>query len=142
MAAYSSTDSRKDLLSVTAFLSAAIHLCFILLVTFKLPDVTSRPSTDNTLDVVLLNSSNNEEAPDAEIVSSSNNSGGGEFDRESESRKEWKPTAPSPIESAQKSADQQTQSKITPDQFITTADSEISLHQLKGLTDSVLMREN
>ena len=130
MAAYSSTNPNRDLLSVTAFLSAALHLCFILLVTFSYPDIASRPSTDNTLDVVLLNSSNNEEAPEAEIVSSSNNSGGGEFDRESESHKEWKPTNPSPIDSTQKIANQQAQSIIAPDQFITAKNGEISLQEL------------
>ncbi len=130
MAASLSTDSQRDLLSVTAFFSAVVHLCLILLVTFTVPEIASRTSTDNTLDVVLLNSSNNESAKDAEIVSSSNNSGGGEFDRESESRQDWKPTNPSNIQSVQKVADQQSQSTITPDQFITATTGEISLQRL------------
>lgn len=125
-----SNSAQKDLLSVTAFFSAIAHMCLILLVTFTVPEIASRPSTDNTLDVVLLNSSNNEKFEDAEIVSSSNNAGGGEFDRESESPKEWKPVTPSEIESVQKSANQQRQTSLTPDQFITATQGNISVQRL------------
>ena len=124
------TETHKDLLSVTAFFSALVHICIIMLITFSLPDIASRPSTDNTLDVVLLNSSNNEKFDEAEIVSSSNNAGGGEFDRESESPDEWKPVTPSNIESVQKTADQQRQSSLSPDQLITAKNGEISVQRL------------
>jgi protein TonB len=95
-----------------------------------MPDIASRPSTDNTLDVVLLNSSNNEKSELAEIVSSSNNAGGGEFDQESESPQDWKPVTPSKIESIQKVADQQRQTSLTPDQLITAKQGEISVPRL------------
>jgi len=124
------TETHKDLLSVTAFFSALVHMCIIMLITFSLPDIASRPSTDNTLDVVLLNSSNNEKFDEAEIVSSSNNAGGGEFDRESESPDEWKPVTPSNIESVQKKADQQRQSSLSPDQLVTAKEGEISVRRL------------
>jgi protein TonB len=130
MAMSSSQDSQKDLLSVTAFLSALLHAVVILGITFKLPDIASRPSTDNTLDVVLLNSSNNEVFDGAELVSSSNNSGGGEFDQESESRQDWKPVTPSPINSTQKVANQQSQTTLNPDKFITAKEGEIRLQRL------------
>jgi len=102
----------------------------ILGISFKIPDIASRPSTDNTLDVVLLNSSNNEKFEDAEIVSSSNNAGGGEFDRESESPQEWKPVTPSKIESIRKSTNQTRQTSLTPDQFITAKQGEIKVQRL------------
>jgi protein TonB len=125
-----STDTQKDLLSVTAFFSVLLHVVVILGVTFKLPDITSRPSTDNTLDVVLLNSSNNQESDQAEIISSSNNAGGGKFDKESESPQDWKPVAPSKDQSIQKIANQQRQADITPDQLITAKDGKISIRRL------------
>jgi len=130
MTTTASKDPQKDLLSVTAFFSAMVHACLILLVTFNAPDIASRPSTDNTLDVVLLNSSNNEKFDDAEIVSSSNNAGGGEFDRESESPQEWKPVTPSEIQSVKKTANQRRQTSLTPDQFITAKQGEISVQRI------------
>ena len=130
MNSVASKGTQKDLLSVTAFFSAIIHMCLILLVTFTVPEIASRPSTDNTLDVVLLNSSNNEKFEDAELVSSSNNAGGGEFERESESPEEWKPVTPSEIESVQKSADQKRLSSLTPDQLITAQQGEITVQRL------------
>lgn len=130
MATSANSDSQNDLLSVTAFLSALLHAVVILGITFTIPDIASRPSTDNTLDVVLLNSSNNEKFEEAELISSSDNAGGGEFDRESESRQEWKPVTPSPINSTQKIADQQRQTSLTPDQFITAKEGEIRLQRL------------
>jgi protein TonB len=125
-----STDTQKDLLSVTAFFSVLLHAVIILGITFKLPDIASQPSTDNTLDVVLLNSSNNEKSDLAEIISSSDNAGGGEFDRESESPTEWKAVTPSKIESIQMMADQQPQTSLTPDQLITAKQGVISVRRL------------
>jgi protein TonB len=125
-----STDTQKDLLSLTAFFSVLLHAVIILGITFKLPDIASQPSTDNTLDVVLLNSSNNEKSDLAEIISSSDNAGGGEFDRESESPTEWKPVTPSKIESIQMMADQQPQTNLTPDQLITAKQGVISVRRL------------
>ncbi len=130
MATSASTDQQKDLLSVTAFFSALLHAVIILGITFKLPDIASRPSTDNTLDVVLLNSSNNEKSNNAELVSSSNNAGGGEFDKESESPQAWKPVNPSKIESIQKVAKQQSQTSITPDKLVTAQNGEIKVRRL------------
>lgn len=95
-----------------------------------MPDIASQPSTDNTLDVVLINSSNNEKSELAEIISSSNNAGGGEFDKESESPQEWKPITPSKIESIQKIADQQRQTSVIPDQLIVAKQGEISVRRL------------
>jgi len=57
----------QDLISATAFISALVHAVLILGVSFKLPDLAARSNTDNTLDVVLLNSTNNEKPKDAEI---------------------------------------------------------------------------
>ncbi len=130
MTTLASKNPQNDLLSMTAFFSAIIHLCLILLVTFNVPDIASRPNTDNTLDVMLLNSSNNEKNDDAEIVSSSNNAGGGEFDRESESPTPWKPVTPSNIQSIQKRADQRPKTSVTPDQFITANEGEITVQRL------------
>lgn len=127
---YSSDTAQRDLLSVTAFFSALLHAIIILAITFKLPDIGARPSTDNTLDVVLLNSSNNQSVDDAELVSSSNNVGGGEDSQEAESRRDWKPTNPSVIQSAQKIANQKKNTQLTPDQFITAQTGELSLSRL------------
>lgn len=131
MTTSASSDTQKDLLSVTAFFSALLHAVVILTVTFTIPDIASRPSTDNTLDVVLLNSSNNESFADAELISSSDNSGGGEFDRESESPQAWKTVTPSKIESLRKVAKQNAQTKITPDRLITAQQGEISVRRLQ-----------
>ncbi|MGK0373965.1 MAG: protein TonB [Arenicella sp.] len=125
-----SNNTQKDLLSVTAFFSLLLHAVIILGITFKLPDIASRPSTDNALDVVLINSSNNEASELAEIISSSNNAGGGEFDRDSESPQEWKPVTPSKIESVQKRADQQAQSSVAPDQLIIAKQGDINVRRL------------
>lgn len=119
--------SQRDLLSVTAFFSALLHAVIILAITFKLPDIGSSPSTDNTLDVVLLNSSNNQTVEDAQLISSSDNEGGGEDDRIAESRMDWKPTNPSVIQSAEKIAKRRKQTTLTPDQFITAESGELSL---------------
>ena len=49
------TTENRDLLSVTAFFSALIHVVLILGISFKLPDIAARNNTDNYLDVILLN---------------------------------------------------------------------------------------
>jgi protein TonB len=123
----SSDTTQRDLLSVTAFFSALLHAIIILAITFKIPDIGSAPSTDNTLDVVIINSSNNQEAKNAELISSSDNAGGGEDDQEAESRMDWKPTNPSVIQSAEKIAKQRQLTTLTPDQFITAEEGELSL---------------
>jgi len=127
---YSSANSSNDLISVTAFISALLHAVIILGISFKLPEIGARPSTDNTLDVILLNSSNSDEPVDAELISSSDNAGGGEDDREAESPIPWKAVTPSPIQSVQKSAEQSPRSSLTPDQFITAKDGEIKVQRL------------
>lgn len=123
-------NTRNDLLSVTAFFSALFHAVFILGVSFKLPDIGARSSTDNTLDVVLLNSSNNEKVDDSEIISSNDNAGGGSDDREAESPLPWKAVTPSPIQSVQKQTEQQLQTSIAPDQLITSKDGELTVQKL------------
>ena len=122
--------NQRDLLSATAFFSALLHAILILAITFKLPDIGSRPSTDNTMDVVLLNSSNSQQVEDAELISSSDNAGGGEDKRIAESRTQWKPTNPSDIQSVEKTAKKHTQTTLTPDQFITAESGELSLSRL------------
>lgn len=130
MSSASILEKNKDLLSVTAFFSLLMHMALILLVSFKLPEIGSQASTDNTLDVVLLNSSNNEKSKDAEMVSSSDNAGGGEDDREAESPIPWKAVTPSPVQSVEKVAEQQRQTTLTPDQYITANSGEISLQRM------------
>lgn len=120
----------KDLLSATAFVSALVHAIIILGVSFKLPDLAARSNTDNTLDVVLLNSTNNEEPEKAEIVSSTNNAGGGKDDKEASSPLPYLAVAPSPVQTVQKTANQQPNNTISPDQFITATTGDISLQRL------------
>jgi len=127
---YESASQQSDLLSVTAFLSALLHAVVILGISFKLPEIGARPSTDNTLDVVLLNSSNTTAVEDAELVSSSDNAGGGEDDREAESPVPWEAVTPSPIQSVQKNAERNPRSSLTPDQYITAADGELVVQRL------------
>ena len=128
---YSRTNPQTDLLSVTAFLSALLHAVIILGISFKLPEIGSRPSTDNTLDVVLLNSSNQEKADEADLVSSSDNAGGGRDEQEGKSPLPWKAVNPSKIESVQKIAEQNPRSSLTPDQYITAAEGELVVQRLK-----------
>ena len=68
----------QDLLSATAFVSALLHAGLILGISFKLPDLAARSNTDNTLDVVLLNTTNNEKPDEADVISATDNAGGGE----------------------------------------------------------------
>ena len=125
-----SSSSQTDLLSVTAFFSALLHAVVILGISFKLPEIGARTSTDNTLDVVLLNSSNNRNVEDAELVSSSNNEGGGEDDQAAESPLDWKPVNPSKIQSVEKTATQAAASSLTPDQYITAQSGALVVQRL------------
>ncbi|RBP49768.1 energy transducer TonB [Arenicella xantha] len=129
MSNYSSS-SQTDLLSVTAFFSALLHAVVILGISFKLPEIGSRASTDNTLDVVLLNSSNNRPVEDANVVSSTDNEGGGDDDQAAESPLPWKAVNPSKIQSVQKTANQEASSSLTPDQYITAQDGELVVQRL------------
>lgn len=124
------TTSLRDLLSVTAFFSLLVHAVIILGITFKLPDIASRPNTNNTLDVVLLNSSNNEKVENAQLISTTDNAGGGEDERIAESRSDWKPTSPSEIQSVKKNAQYQEQSTLAPEQFITVQSGELNLPRI------------
>jgi len=127
---YNSEKTHTDLLSVTAFFSALLHAAIILGISFKLPEIGSHPSTDNTLDVVLLNSSNNESPTESELISSSDNAGGGVDDREAQTRLPWKAVNPSTIQSVQKIAQQQPRTSITPDQYITSTQGELKVQRL------------
>ncbi len=130
MSSASILEKNRDLLSVTAFFSLLMHMALILLVSFKLPEIGSQASTDNTLDVVLLNSSNNEKSDEATRVSSSDNAGGGEDDLEAESPIPWKAVTPSPVQSVERVAEQQRQTTLTPDQYITATTSDVSLQRI------------
>lgn len=121
------TSDNRDLLSVTAFFSALIHVAIILGISFKLPDIASLNNADNTLDVILQNTANNETPVEAETISTNNNQGGGEDDQEATSPLPFETVRPSPIKSVVKVADQELVKKISPDQFITSDKSEISL---------------
>lgn len=123
-------NNNKDLLSATAFVSALVHAIIILGVSFKLPDLSARSNTDNTLDVVLLNTNNNEEPEKSELISSANNAGGGQDDKEASSPLPYIPVAPSPIQTVQKTANQQPVTAISPDQFITALTGDITLKRL------------
>lgn len=127
---YNSVNPSTDLISVTAFVSALLHAVIILGISFKLPEIGARPSTDNTLDVILLNSSNTDKSDDAELISSSDNAGGGEDDRAAESPIPWKAVNPSPIQSVQKIAEQAPRSSLTPDQYLTAKDGELVVQRL------------
>lgn len=119
----------QDLVSVTAFLSALVHAAIILGVSFKLPDI-AQSSTDNTLDVVLLNMNNDESPQEAELVSTSDNSGGGDDEREGSTQRNYELVEPSPIDSVLKVAQQQTKSTLSPDQLITAQQGEISIARI------------
>jgi len=120
----------RDLLSITAFFSALLHAFFILAVGFKLPDIAARTNTDNTLDVVLLNQNNNEEPEEADTVSTRNNAGGGTDEREASTPVPYEPVDPSPINSIKKVAEQQPVNSLSPDQFITASEGELSVKRL------------
>jgi len=117
----------RDLLSVTAFFSALIHVVVILGISFKLPEIAARSNTDNTLDVVLLNINNKEKPVEADTISTQNNSGGGLDEQEASSPIPFEPVNPSPINSVKKVANQQPVNSLSPDQFITAKKGEISL---------------
>lgn len=120
----------RDLLSITAFFSALLHAFIILGISFKLPDIAARTNTDNTLDVVLLNQNNNEEPDEAETVSTRNNTGGGTDEKEASTPLPYEPVNPSPINSVKKVANQQPVNSVSPDQFVTAKEGEISIKRL------------
>jgi len=123
-------NENRDLISATAFISALVHAVLILGVSFKLPDLAARSNTDNTLDVVLLNSTNNEKPKEAEIVSSTDNAGGGKDDKEASSPLPYIPVDPSPVQTVTKTANQQPNNTLSPDQFITALTGDITLQRL------------
>jgi len=127
---YNPKGSHSDLLSVMAFFSALLHAAVILGISFKLPEIGASPSTDNTLDVVLLNSSNNQSADEAELVSSSDNAGGGTDEKEAQTPLPWKAVNPSDIQSVEKNAEQQPRNTVTPDQFITATEGKLKVQRL------------
>lgn len=122
-------NGNKDLLSVTAFFSALIHAIIILGISFKLPDIRALDNTDNTLDVVLINTANNEEPEESQTVSTNNNAGGGNDDKEASSPIPFEAVTPSPIQSIKKTATQQADSTIAPDQFITAKTSDLQVQK-------------
>ena len=117
----------KDLLSVTAFFSALMHAVIILGISFKLPDIQSVDNTDNTLDVVLINTANNEEPVEADTVSTNNNAGGGDDDQEAESPVPFEAVQPSDVQSVKKTANQQETNVVSPEQYITGQTNDIAL---------------
>ena len=139
---YADIDLRRDLLSVTAFFSVLLHTVLILGVSFKLPEIGSRTSTDNTLDVVLLSSTNNIENKEAELVSSKNNEGGGDDDRIGETPLPWKAVDPSPINSVEKVADSAKENTLAPDKFVTANTSSVSLQRPKPKETEVKNTDN
>ena len=119
----------QDLISATAFISALLHAAIILGISFKLPDLAARSNTDNTLDVVLLNTSNNEKPNDAEIVASTDNAGGGKDTKEASSPLPYIPTDPTPFQIVEKVAKQQPNNEVSPDKLITSLNSDIKLNK-------------
>lgn len=122
---YFDNHRQTDVLSVTAFFSALLHAAIILGISFKLPEIGARKSTDNTLDVVLLNSSNNQQADGAELVSSNDNAGGGIDAQEAESPLPWKAVNPSKVQTVKKVANREVTTSLTPDQYITAQNGEL-----------------
>lgn len=119
----------RDILSITAFCSVLLHAVIILGISFKMPDIAARDNTDNTLDVVLLNSSNKKARDEADLVSSENNLGGGDGEQDAESPIPWKAVNPQPIQSVEKTAKQRNRTSITPDQYLTSADSNVTIQR-------------
>jgi len=109
----------QDLLSVTAFFSALAHAIIILGISFKLPDIKAIENTDNTLDVVLINTPNDEIPIESDTVSTNDNLGGGNDDKEATTSIPFKPVESSPIQSVKRVAQQQPQNTLAPDQLIT-----------------------
>jgi len=78
----------------------------------------------------LINQNNNEEPDEAETVSSRNNSGGGTGDQEASTITPYKPVNPSPIKSVKKTAKQQPVNSVSPDQFITAKEGDLTVQRL------------
>ncbi len=127
----------NDLLSITAFVSVLLHATLILAVSFKLPEIAARPSTDNNLDVVLLSNSNNQVQDDAELMSAEDNTGGGDDDREGSTPLPWKAVDPSPIPVIKKTAKRVTQTRIAPDKLITKASADVAIQKQRPITDKL-----
>ncbi len=122
-------DQNQDLLSVTAFFSALVHAIIILGISFKLPDIKALENTDNTLDVVLINTPNDEVPVESDTVSTSDNLGGGEDDKEASSPIPYQVVTPSPVQSIKKTATQEANNTKTPDQFITAQTAEVAINK-------------
>ena len=122
-------DQNQDLLSVTAFFSALVHAIIILGISFKLPDIKALENTDNTLDVVLINTPNDEVPVESDTVSTSDNLGGGEDDKEASSPIPYRVVTPSPVQSIKKTATQESNNTKTPDQFITAQTAEVAINK-------------
>ncbi len=123
--------TQNDLLSVTAFFSMLLHAAIILGISFKLPEIAARSNTDNALEVILLSNTNKEKAEDAELVSSDDNIGGGDDEREGSSPIPWKEVDPSPVQSVNKTAKKQVQTRIAPDQFLTAESGDLSISRTR-----------
>lgn len=119
----------NDLLTLTAFFSALAHAVVILGISFKLPDIRALSNIDNTLDVVLINTANDEVPVEAQTVSTNNNAGGGNDDKEASSPIPYEAVNPSEIESIKKTATQQAQNIIEPEQLITATTGEIAIQK-------------
>ena len=122
-------DQNQDLLSVTAFFSALVHAIIILGISFKLPDIKALENTDNTLDVVLINTPNDEVPVESDTVSTSDNLGGGEDDKEASSPIPYQVVTPSPVQSIKKTATQESNNTKTPDQFITAQTAKVAINK-------------
>jgi len=129
----------QDLIGATAFISALLHAGLILGISFKLPDLAARSNTDNTLDVVLLNTTNNEKPDEADVISATDNAGGGEDQKEASSPLPYIPTEPSPVQVVEKNAKQQPDNILSPDKLVTALSSDI---QLKKTTPNEVTLES
>lgn len=114
----------RDVLSVTAFFSVMLHIAIILGISFKLPDIRALQNTDNTLDVVLINSTNNETPVEAETISTNDNAGGGLDEQEASSPIPYETVDPSEVQSIKKVANQQESTLVAPDKLITAQQSD------------------
>lgn len=103
------------------------HAVIILGISFKLPDISARSNTDNSLDVVLINASNDEVNEAAEMVSTADNSGGGIDEKEASSPIPYEALTPSPVQTIQKTTNQEQTNRLTPDQLVTSTDGSVQV---------------
>jgi len=134
-------NGNQDLISVTAFFSALCHAIVILGISFKLPDIAAVENTDNTLDVVLVNSSNNEAPTDAETVSNTDNQGGGRDEKEASTPIPYKPVNASPVESIKMTAEVKTRTTLAPDQLVTGTQSAVQIERSKPDENAVKIEQ-